>query len=67
MTMVNSDLKGLRTKKRDVEKVNEMWVNLTDMVLNGIDMVNPFKPEFPTVIFIHYKPRTAVAILDFDL
>ena len=26
--------------------------------------VNPFKPEFNIVIFIHYKPRIAVAILD---
>ena len=25
---------------------------------------NPFKPEFTVVIFIHYKPRIAVAILD---
>ena len=26
--------------------------------------INPFKPEFIIVIFIHYKPRIAVAILD---
>ena len=25
---------------------------------------NPIKPEFTMVIFIHYKPRIAVAILD---
>ena len=25
---------------------------------------NPFKPEFTIAIFIHYKPRIAVAILD---
>ena len=25
---------------------------------------NPFEPEFTVVIFIHYKPRIAVAILD---
>ena len=25
---------------------------------------NPFKPEFTIVIFIHYNPRFAVAILD---
>ena len=25
---------------------------------------NPFEPEFPTVIFIHYKSRIAAAILD---
>ena len=27
-------------------------------------IVNPFRPEFSIVIFIHYKPRIAVAILD---
>ena len=27
-------------------------------------LCNPFKPEFTIVIFIHYKPRIAVAILD---
>ena len=26
--------------------------------------INPFKPEFTIVIFIHYKPRIAVVILD---
>ena len=26
--------------------------------------INHFKPEFTIVIFIHYKPRIAVAILD---
>ena len=26
---------------------------------------NLFRPEFTIVIFIHYKPRIAVAILDF--
>ena len=25
--------------------------------------LNPFKPEFTIVTFIHYKPRIAVAIL----
>ena len=30
----------------------------------GITDINPFKPEFTIVIFIHYKPRIAVAILD---
>ena len=28
------------------------------------ERVNPFRPEFTIVIFIHYKPRIAVAILD---
>ena len=27
-------------------------------------LINPFEPEFTIVIFIHYKPRIAVAILD---
>ena len=26
--------------------------------------INPFKPEFTIVIFIHYKSRIAAAILD---
>ena len=29
-----------------------------------VEMLNPFEPEFTIVIFIHYKPRIAVAILD---
>ena len=28
------------------------------------NLFNPFKPEFTIVIFIHYKPPIAVAILD---
>ena len=32
--------------------------------INEIERFNPFKPEFSIVIFIHYKPRIAVAILD---
>ena len=27
-------------------------------------LLNPISPEFIIVIFIHYKPRIAVAILD---
>ena len=27
-------------------------------------LINPFKPEFTIVIFIHYDPRIAVAIFD---
>ena len=33
--------------------INHNWLEL-----------NPFKPEFTIVTFIHYKPRIAVAILD---
>ena len=29
-------------------------------------MFNPFKPEFTVVIFIHYKPRIAAAILGLE-
>ena len=29
-----------------------------------IQRFNPLKPEFTILIFIHYKPRIAVAILD---
>ena len=28
------------------------------------DLIDPFKPEFTIVIFIHYKPRIAVPIFD---
>ena len=34
------------------------------MVLGLINVFNPFKPAFTIVIFIHYKPGIAVAILD---
>ena len=32
-------------------------------IINRLTL-NPFNPEFTIVIFIHYKPRIAVAILD---
>ena len=32
--------------------------------INIFQRFNPFKPEFTIVIFIHYKPRIAAAILD---
>ena len=32
--------------------------------IKALKYFNPFKPEFTIVIFIHYKPRIAVAILD---
>ena len=35
-----------------------------DNILQNNMVFNPFKPEFIIVIFIHYKPRIAVAILD---
>ena len=36
---------------------------MTIVMRSGL-RVNPFKPDFTIVIFIHYKPRIAVAILD---
>ena len=32
--------------------------------INATILFNPLEPEFTIVIFIHYKPRIAVAILD---
>ena len=34
-----------------------------DFVVVNIIILNPFKLEFTIVIFIHYKPRIAVAIV----
>ena len=34
------------------------------MYYSYLEYLNPFKPEFTIVIFIYYKPRIAVAILD---
>ena len=48
-------LHGFYKQKSEVQGLNKKtWLN----------SVNPFKPEFIIVIFIHYKPRIAVAILD---
>ena len=33
-------------------------------ILNRKRALNLFRPEFTIVIFIHYKPRIAAAILD---
>ena len=41
--------------------LNEIQKHKKNQALNTI---NPFRPEFTNVIFIHYKPRIAVAILD---
>ena len=40
-------------------KQRNLKVNIQALVINS------FKPEFIIVIFIHYKPRIAVAIPDF--
>ena len=41
-----------------------MWVIPLPPRLQVGSNINPFKPEFTIVIFIHYKARIAVAILD---
>ena len=40
------------------------FINVNGSESKFIACVNPFKFEFTIVIFIHYKPRIAVAILD---
>ena len=48
--------------------INVLLFQCVDRIYNLTYMsdcgVNPFKPEFTIVVFIHYKPRIAVAILD---
>ena len=39
----------------------EMWVTFNPLYSNNL---NPFKPDFTIVIFIHYKPQISVAIMD---
>ena len=50
------------------QKRVQFWQNLKannkcNNVISNFTL-NPFKPEFTIVIFIHYKARIAVAILD---
>ena len=40
----------------DIESLTQMYNQY---------IVHPFKHEFTIVIFLHYKPRIAIAILDF--
>ena len=35
-----------------------------EQIIFYLETLHPFNPEFTIVIFIHYKPRIAVAILD---
>ena len=42
---------------------NDSIYRKEDVVIFHFD-INTLKPEFTIVIFIHYKPRIAVAILD---
>ena len=60
---------GMQIKRKDLTQTFMMISNwdkpfgLVDFY-KIIQRFNPFKPEFIIVIFIHYKPRIAVAILD---
>ena len=58
-------------------KICEVWCQIKQILVifnhlklrvhnfNWVKMyINPFKPLFTIVIFIHYKPRIAVTILD---
>ena len=42
---------------------NYKWVNISILWSND-SRVNPVKPKFTIAIFIHYKTRIAIAILD---
>ena len=47
---------------QSLDKMNDHVQMIVQIMLSG--WVDPFRPEFTIVIFIHYKPRIAVAILD---
>ena len=49
---------------RDKFNINESNTNTSMFLLEHCVPFNPFNPEFTIVIFIHYKPRIAGAILD---
>ena len=52
-------------KYADWQVIPNLWSEVALAVDNqSAWFLNPFKPEFTIVIFIHYKPRIAVAILD---
>ena len=60
---VNPDI-GIQMKRNELTKTRQ-YLNLVSMGYTKIyQRFNPFKPDFTTVIFIHYKQRIAVAILD---
>ena len=42
-----------------------MSVNISLLTYKQQELFIPFKPEFTIVIFNYYKPRIAVAIIDF--
>ena len=52
------------TSTSDSVNRGQILTSKVDPPVKGLK-VNSFKPEFTIVIFIHYKPQIAVAILDF--
>ena len=45
-----------------INYIREITTDIQRQLFNPL--INPFNPEFTIVIFIHYKPGIAVAILD---
>ena len=45
-----------------INHIREITTDIQRQLFNPL--INPFNPEFTIVIFIHYKPWIAVAILD---
>ena len=70
MYLIESDLfnffsagSDFQSSESDVYK-RQIMMSQFDPRTERVKVFNPFKPEFTIVIFIHYKPRIAVAILD---
>ena len=47
-----------------IHTIQNTFVFLILESLAEIGLLNPVKPELTIVVFIHYKPRIAIAILD---
>ena len=67
--MQKASIKRIRSNQSVLVIYLGCLIDISIMELNlykyiEVESVNPFKPEFTIVIFIHYKPRIAVAILD---
>ena len=54
---------NLCSKTTRFQEINPESEKRNDALMHREDL-NPFNPEFTIIIFIHYKPRIAVAILD---
>ena len=60
MNFVKWQIHAVRRSNNAPRPLSRIRVNQ----IQAIDHFNSLKPEFTIVIFIHYKPRIAVAILD---